>query len=86
VRAPVGREAAAAVARRPDLWPTAVVVGLRMAGPGWWRQWPPRPLPPDDYTRFRLHTMYGAAGDGRLGGDDTVRYLEWCRRHGGRRR
>lgn len=64
---------AVALLRRPDLWPQA----LQFVPPGWWRRWPPRPVPPAGYRRFRTETMYGA--DGRLEPDDLVRYLEWCR-------
>jgi hypothetical protein len=67
--------AALALLARPTLWPTAA----RLAPPGWWRRWPPRPLPPAEYVRFRTQTMYGDDG-GRLAGDDLVAYLEWCRR------
>ncbi len=62
-----------ALARRPDLWPSA----LRLLPRGWWRHWPPLPLPPADYIRFRTETMYGSGG--RLEPADVVRYLEWCR-------
>ncbi|HWE56155.1 MAG TPA: hypothetical protein VG435_11625 [Acidimicrobiales bacterium] len=62
-----------ALARRPDLWPAA----RRFVPTGWWRRWPPVPLPSRQYLRFRHETMYGA--DSRLVPDDLVRYLEWCR-------
>jgi hypothetical protein len=65
--------AAWAVVRRPDLWPAL----LRLVPPGWWRRWPPRPVPSRDYLRFRTETMYGR--EGRLDPVDLVRYLEWCR-------
>ena len=67
------RGAALALLKRPDLWPAA----LRLVPPGWWRRWPPLPLPPEGYRRFRTETMYGA--DGRLEPDDLVLYLQWCR-------
>jgi hypothetical protein len=63
------------VAARPALWPVAV----RLAPSRWWRRWPPLPLPPPEYVRFRAETMYGDAG-GDLAGDDLVAYLQWCRR------
>ena len=63
------------LAARPSLWPTAA----RMAPPGWWRRWPPRPWPPADYVHFRTETMYGGLG-GKLAGADLVAYLQWCRR------
>jgi hypothetical protein len=85
-----------ALAARPDLWPTAVRVGWRMATPGWWRRLPLRPWPSPAYLKFRLETMYGgppvgAAGNGpggapSMSGAELVRYLEWCRRLPGRSR
>lgn len=62
-----------AVLRRPSLWGVA----LRMVPPRWWRRWPPLPLPPADYRRFRTETMYGSRG--RLEPEDLVAYLDWCR-------
>ena len=70
--------AALAVATRPRLWAVAVSQVLRLAPPGWWRRWPPVPVPDADYLRFRLQTAYG---DPHLRPDaaDVVSYLEWCR-------
>ena len=65
--------AAAAVLRRPSLWRPA----LRMIPPRWWRKWPPLPVPPSSYAKFRTETMYGRGGE--LEPDDLVAYLEWCR-------
>ncbi len=62
-----------ALLRRPDLWPAA----RRLVPKGWWRRWPPVPLPPAGYRQFRTETMYGAGG--RLEAEDLVLYLEWCR-------
>ncbi len=84
----VERAALAAIARRPDLWPTAVGLGLRLAPRGWWRRWPPRPWPDPAYLRFRLETMYGT-GPGptaTIAPADLVAYMEWCRRGPGRSR
>lgn len=72
--------AIAAVARRPLLWATAVSQLGRMAVPGWWRRWPPLPLPDPDYLAFRLQTQYGDPNRQPEVGD-LVTYLEWCRRH-----
>lgn len=69
--------AAAAVARRPDLWATALRQASRTAAHGWWRRPPFLPLPDRAYLRFRLETHYGEAGAPRPG--DLVTYLEWCR-------
>ncbi|HEX4863274.1 MAG TPA: hypothetical protein VFV02_04330 [Acidimicrobiales bacterium] len=67
--------ATGALLRRPDLWRVAA----RMAPPRWWQRWPPIPLPPNDYRKFRLETMYGD-GSATLDGHDLIVYLEWCRR------
>ncbi|HET9076351.1 MAG TPA: hypothetical protein VFN68_05425 [Acidimicrobiales bacterium] len=77
-RLPAARAAAlaGALARRPALWRPA----LRLVPPGWWRRWPPLPVPSADYVRFRMETMYGS--DGQLEPDELIRYLEWCRRMG----
>jgi hypothetical protein len=71
---------AAAVARHPTLWATAVAQAVRLARPGWWRRAPFLPLPDADYLRFRLETQYGRAGQPRP--EDLVAYLRWCRRTG----
>lgn len=69
-----------AVAVRPRLWPVAVATLARLARPGWWRRWPPVPVPAGEYWRFRMETAYGGRGDAPLDPDDVVAYLEWCRR------
>ena len=71
--------AALAVAVRPRLWWVAMAQAVRLAAPGWWRRWPPLPLPDPDYLRFRTQTAYGdPAADPTP--EDVVAYLEWCRR------
>jgi hypothetical protein len=65
---------------RPWLWPPAVVAAVRLARRGWWRRWPPVPLPDPDYWRFRMVTAYGGEGDRPPTVEDVVAYLEWCRR------
>ena len=70
-----------AVLRRPGRWPIAVLELGRLAAPGWWRRWPPLPLPDRDYLRFRMQTAYGDP-EARPSADDVVDYLEWCRRMG----
>ena len=71
--------AALAVAVRPRLWGVAVTQAVRLAAPGWWRRWPPLPLPDPTYLRFRLQTAYGDPDRGPAP-EDVVAYLEWCRR------
>jgi len=54
---------------------------FRLVPSRWWRRWPPLPLPPAGYLKFRTETMYGGSG-GLLTPADLVAYLEWCRRMG----
>jgi hypothetical protein len=70
----------AAVARRPDLWSIAVREAFVLAAPGWWRRWPPRPVPDQAYLEWRLQTAYGPDGPTAMAAEDLVSYLEWCRR------
>jgi hypothetical protein len=73
-RPALARPAMLAVAIRPRLWPSLA----RQAPTGWWRRWPPSPLPAAGYVRFRTQTMYG---DNRpVARGDFIAYLEWCRR------
>jgi hypothetical protein len=74
--------AALAVAVRPRLWGVAVTQALRLAAPGWWRRWPPLPLPDPAYLRFRMQTAYGDP-EAAPAPPDVVAYLEWCRRFPG---
>ena len=36
----------------------------RLARPGWWRSWPPVPVPTDGLWRMRMLTAYGGDGSG----------------------
>jgi hypothetical protein len=72
---------AGAVARRPDLWPSALRQLRRTAAPGWWRRPPFVPLPTRDYLAFRMVTQYGDPRH-RPEPRDVVNYLSWCRRAG----
>jgi hypothetical protein len=71
------------VLRHPGLWGTALLQLFRLATPGWWRHWPPLPLPDPEYLRFRLQTQYGGDVSGRSPDPrDLVTYLHWCRGYG----
>jgi len=76
------RAAVRALVRRPWLWPDALALALRMAPRGWWRAWPPRPVPDEAWWRFRMETAYGGAGDREPNGDDVVAFVDWCRNMG----
>ena len=67
-----------AVAGHPALWPAALVEAVRLASPGWWRRWPPVPLPDERLWRFRMETAYGGAGDGSPEPDDVRSFVRWC--------
>jgi hypothetical protein len=67
-----------AVARRPDLWVTAVRQLGRLAPSGWWRKAPYLPLPDPTYMHFRMVTAYGGQG-GEPRPADVVTYLHWCK-------
>ncbi|MGH9073590.1 MAG: hypothetical protein ACRDZQ_05670, partial [Acidimicrobiales bacterium] len=72
-------------ARRPDLCPTALTSVLATARPGWWRRWPPLPVPAEAWLGFRLECATGRR-DGPVRGGDVVSWLEWCRSRPGRPR
>jgi len=65
--------------RRPWLLPAALSGVLRLARPGWWRRWPPLPLPDPELWRFRMQTAYGGTGDAVPDEDDVVSFVEWSR-------
>ena len=73
--------AALAVVVRPSLWAIAVVQVVRLAAPGWWRRWPPIPMPDPAYLRFRLQTQYGDT-EREPDPSDLVAYLQWCKGYG----
>jgi hypothetical protein len=73
--------AAGVVLRHPSLWGIAFAQVLRLASPGWWRRWPPVPMPDRDYLRFRLQTQYGDP-EREPEPSDVVAYLHWCRGYG----
>jgi hypothetical protein len=67
-----------ALAVRPALWGTAARQLMVLAAPGWWRRWPPRPWPDEDYLRFRLLTAYGDP-EQPPAATDVVAWLRWCK-------
>ncbi len=77
---PVGLGAATvAVARRPDLWPTAARQAVRLVPRRWWSRPPFLPVPDHSWLRFRLEAQYGGDGRGPVVAGDVVAFLEWCR-------
>lgn len=70
----------AAVARRPDLWPTAARQMVHMSPRRWWARPPFLPVPSRDFRRFRAVTQYGDAGH-PLVAADVISWLSWCRDH-----
>jgi hypothetical protein len=75
---PVVTAVVAGLAPRPWLWPAAVAEAFRLARPGWWRRWPPLPLPDDALWRFRMETVYGGTGDAVPKAEDLVSFITWC--------
>ena len=69
---------AVAVGQRPRLWSTALRQTKRMARPGWWRSWPPIPVPPTEYLAFRSITQYGDA-NAAPSPHDVVVWLDWVK-------
>lgn len=72
---------ALALLGRPSLWVTAVAATLRLAQPGWWRRFPPVPLPAPEYLHFRLETQYGGSGLEAAEPGDVIAYLDWYRQN-----
>jgi hypothetical protein len=70
--------AVVAVARRPALWPIALVETLAMAPRNWWRHWPPVPVPSPRWLAFRMETAYGDVAARPLPAD-VVAWLVWCK-------
>ena len=68
-----------AVAVHPGLWEAALSQAVRLARPGWWRKWPPLPVPTDGLWHMRMLTAYGGDGSALPEPDDVTSYLEWCR-------
>lgn len=67
-----------AVALRPVLWSTALTQAARLARGGWWRHWPPLPVPDPAYVRFRTETAQGGS-EHVPEVADVLSYLYWCR-------
>jgi hypothetical protein len=81
----LARAVLAAVLRRPGLLPTALRIGFGLAPTGWWRRWPPLPLPDRRWLAFRLETAYGDPHAPPLP-EDVRDYLLWARAMRSRRR
>ncbi|MGH9029978.1 MAG: hypothetical protein ACRDV4_10245, partial [Acidimicrobiales bacterium] len=74
------RTVVSAVMWRPWLWPVAVAETLRLAKPGWWRRWPPLPVPDEALWSFRVETAYDVRSGWPASADEVRSFLEWCRR------
>lgn len=68
----------AAIAKRPDLWLTALRQARRLMPTRWWRRPGASPLPPREYIELRMQTQYGH-NDATPTSQDVVNYLQWCR-------
>jgi hypothetical protein len=82
VTAREGLRVAAAVARRPSLWLTALHQYWIVVPRRWWTRQPFLPVPARDYVEFRLQTQYGTAegsGQHHIVPEDVLNYLSWCR-------
>lgn len=71
-------QATAGLARRPDLWGTALWQLRVLAPERWWSKMPPVPAPSRDWLGFRMETAYGDK-TARPSARELVEYLEWCR-------
>ncbi len=67
-----------ALARRPDLWRTALRVARVHAPSRWWAKKPFLPVPDEGWMDFRFETAF-ADVDGRPEPHQLIEYLEWCR-------
>ena len=67
-----------ALARRPDLWRTALRVARAHAPARWWERAPFLPVPDRAWMRFRYQTAF-ASPDGRPTPAEFIDYLEWAK-------
>ncbi|HXH58192.1 hypothetical protein [Iamia sp.] len=74
---PARRQAAIAVAVRPDLWPSAARAARRHLPSRWWRG-PGALRSAEPWLRFRLETAYGTER-GTPPAGDLVTWLRWLR-------
>ena len=70
------------VLRHPSLWVEGLQSARRMAPTGWWRRRPFLPIPSSSYWHFRMVTVFGGDGSGRLDEHQVIGYLQWSRRMG----
>lgn len=69
---------AMALAKKPQLIPTALRQAVSLAPRRWWASGSRLPIPPADYMAFRNTTLSGNA-DELPTARDVIVYLEWCR-------
>ena len=74
------RRAGPPLARRPDLWVTALREGVALAPQRWWTRPPFLPLPDRALLAFRMQTQHGGDGAAGATADDVITWLAWCKR------
>ncbi len=70
------------VLRHPSLWIEGLKSVVRMAPNGWWKRRPFLPIPSSSYWHFRMVTVFGGDGSGRLDEQQVIGFLRWSRRMG----
>lgn len=72
----LGTTLAARAILRPSLAIDLLRVAWYFRRRGWYRRPPFLPIPPRDYTRWRMYTAYGDA-DAIPPAEDVIRYARW---------
>jgi hypothetical protein len=67
-----------ALAKKPQLIPTAMRQAVSLAPQRWWASGAHLPIPTSDYMAFRNVTLSGDP-DELPTAHDVIVYLEWCR-------
>ncbi len=67
-----------ALAKRPDLWRTALRLARNHAPDRWWATKPYLPIPDASWMDFRFETAF-ADTEGRPEPHQFIEYLEWAK-------